>query len=112
MIDIYCLSFHFFIFADILGLCLFGFIMRKVCKKFDTKLLPMAIVLLSILTTYLYFFSMEGEPWYIPILFGIYDGIGAVGLHQVFKQTTRYFKFKKLEKNIKEVTSNYRNVSN
>lgn len=103
MTSIYDLKFSIFSLVDVLGLCLCSFILKKYVKKFPNKLIPIVDVVLSLITSLLYLtYHFSGFPIRFYIITGIENGLAAVGLHQLIKQTKQYLKIRKIFKNFKK----------
>ena len=113
MTKLYDLRFSFFCFADIVLLCFMSFVLKKFVKKFPNKLIPIVDVVVSLLTTisYIRYKGIE-VPLHFTIIMGIVDGLAAVGLHQVYKQTKAYFVLKKLMRTSINSKKKYRKISN
>ena len=103
MIRIYDLKFSIFSLVDILGLCLCGFILKKYINKFPNKLTPIVVVSLSLVTSFFYLsYHFGGFPIHFYLITGLENGLASIGLHQIYKQTSRYLKIKRVFKNFKK----------
>lgn len=85
----------------ILCLILGAEILKRVCKKYPYELIPILLVFLSIVVTAVHFNKFqEINTWNIRLMDGMVHGLAAVGLHQTWKQTKRFFEMRKLKKHL------------
>lgn len=103
MISLFDCGYTLFTITDILGLFVCAFLLKKFTKCFPNKLIPIVSVVLSIFTSLIYVIHNGNKgiefPNYFFLLAGIINGLAAVGLHQVGKQTMTYFSLRKQMKN-------------
>lgn len=79
-----------------------AFILKKTCRKYPYELIPILLVGMSIVVTAIHFNKFqEINYWNIRLMDGFVHGLAAVGLHQTFKQTKRFFQMRKLKKDLK-----------
>ena len=111
MNSLYDLRFSLFIIADVIGLCLCSFLLKKFVKKFPNKLIPLTNVCVSLATTMLYlnYHFQRKAPLLFLIVMAMLDGLSAVGLHQLIKKTYQFFlinwKVKHIKKDKRKIIS-------
>lgn len=101
---------HLFYDEDIIFhiICIFclmtgAWILKKVCKKYPYELIPILLVFLSVVVTAVHFNKFqEINTWNIRLMDGMVHGLAAVGLHQTWKQTKRFFEMRKLKKHLSD----------
>lgn len=82
----------------IICLMIGGTLLKKLCKKYPYELIPILLVGMSIIVTAVHFNKFQDiHYWNIRLMDGMVHGLAAVGLHQTFKQTRRFFEMRKLK---------------
>lgn len=79
-----------------------AWLLKKICKKYPYELIPILLVGMSIIVTAIHFNKFQAiNTWNIRLMDGLVHGLAAVGLHQTWKQTKRFFEMRKLKKDLK-----------
>lgn len=85
----------------IMCLMLGGSLLKRWCRKYPYELIPALLVLMSVIVTAIHFNKFqEINHWNIRLMDGLVHGLAAVGLHQTFKQTIRFFEIRRLKKKL------------